>query len=123
MNKKIYPLESHECEAFWEWASYHPICKKDLIHIPNEGKRSAITGKLLKKRGLKPGVSDYFLSYPNNGKNGLWLEMKRKNGSPNIPQSQQDWINRKIEVGYAAYVAFGCEEAIKIVESYLSVGK
>jgi hypothetical protein len=114
------PLESSEGKMFWEWAQYHPIAKQRLYHIPNGGSRNKIEAKNLKAQGVKSGVSDYFLSYPHNGKPGLYIELKRRDrGVCSLTEEQAQWLAASERLGYATKVVYGADEAIKAVEDYL----
>lgn len=115
----LLPSESQEAASLMQWAALHPICKKYLIHIPNEGLRSVVTGYRLKREGLKKGVSDYFLAYPSNDKGGLWIELKRRQKSRLTPFQSNFIIDMK-DVGYGAFVAYGWEDAKNIIENYLN---
>lgn len=118
---KIYdlvPKEDNECMALMEWAHYHSICKKYLIHIANEGKRTPQYGHKLKKMGLKKGVSDYFLAYPHNGYAGLWIELKAHALSRSTPE-QIEWIEDMKSVGYQGYIVYDWERAKDLILDYL----
>ena len=60
------------------WAKTQPILDEYLIHIPNGGYRHPLEALKLKKMGVKAGVSDLFLAYPNPNYHGLWIELKVK---------------------------------------------
>jgi hypothetical protein len=117
--KKVSPLEEEEHLAFMQWASLHPICKAHLIHIPNEGNRGAWGGRKMKMKGLKAGVSDFFLAYPTSSSSGLWIELKRT-VLYRISPEQREWITLMKNAGYDADFAYGWEDAKNIVEQYLS---
>jgi hypothetical protein len=91
----------------------------DLFAIPNGGQRHPAIAAQLKAEGVKPGVSDLFLSYPSNGYHGLYIEMKRKVGS-STSLLQKEWIERQRRNGYAAYVCKGFEEAKTVIIHYLT---
>ena len=60
--------EEHRIQAaLFEWAKYasakHPGLKL-MFAIPNGGARDAVTGAMLKREGVKPGVPDIFLPMP-----------------------------------------------------------
>lgn len=136
-------LESAEAVALIKWASLHPVCKDFLIAIPNGGYRTAREAKSLKKQGVKSGVSDYFLPVPvadakahqdclvneyflsdpsatTQKYYGLWIELKRSNRNlSKISKAQQKWITKMRERGYAAEIAYGAEQAINIIKTYL----
>jgi hypothetical protein len=48
------------------------------LHIPNEGKRSAVAGRMLRAEGMIAGAPDLLL-LADNGRTG-WLEVKAANG-------------------------------------------
>ncbi len=67
MAKAYSATESGEQSAVLEWCRLmegrHPSLKL-IFHIPNEGKRSRITGARLKAEGLKSGVPDFVSACP-----------------------------------------------------------
>lgn len=115
----IVPTENQEAKTFMDWCFLAPIVKDLIIHIPNEGKRSYQNGKFLKSIGLRGGVSDFFLPYPNRGFHGLWIELKRKEKSA-ISMMQKVWIEKMLNLNYAAHIAYGAEQAINIVKGYMN---
>ena len=92
-----------------------------LFHIPNGGKRNQKEAVRLKSEGVKAGVSDLMLAVPLNGYCGLWIEMKKANGKPSdLSPDQAEWLELMSEQGYATCVAFGANQAINFIESYLT---
>jgi len=113
------PLESEEGVALMSWAAYHPIAKYYLFHISNENKTSWQNGRSLKAQGKKKGVSDYLLAYPSNEKHGLFIELKRRVRSlSKLSEDQAIFLAQQTRVGYAAFVAYGSDEAIDIIKKY-----
>lgn len=106
----------------WEYPDYADF----LIHIPNGGSRkSAVEGAILKRQGVKAGVSDLFLSLPSimDGRlyHGLWLEFKAT--PPNdarVSREQQHWLDIVEKVGYAAHVGLGMDAGLNIIRDYMS---
>lgn len=90
-----------------------------IIHIPNEGKRSKVGGYLLKRQGLRKGVSDFFLPLASKGFHGLWIELKSTDQKRKATKEQLDWLERMIKMGYAAHIAYGWLHASRIVMDYL----
>jgi hypothetical protein len=118
------PLESSEAKTLWEWAQYHPIAKDYLFAIPNGGTRNVREAINMRAQGVRPGVSDYFLAYPSNGKHGLWIELKRSNKTTSkLTEEQGIWLVRMEKIGYITLVAYGAEEAIKKIKDYLMPAK
>lgn len=114
------PLESSEAKSLIQWAHLTPIVRDYLIHIPNEGKRSARAGRRLNQEGLVKGVSDYFLAYPNGGYSGFWLELKRKNGTHlSLTKEQYLWLYKMHVIGYKSVIAYGWEDAKDKILEYI----
>lgn len=107
------PSEAQEQQRVVEYLEWKGIC---YVHTPNEGKRNPVTGNILKRMGMKKGFPDLFIYEPVGCYHGLAIEMKSKKGRPT--DEQKKWIARLNERGYAAYIAYGADEAIRIIESY-----
>ena len=109
--------ESQEQAAFFQWAAYHNELR--WAHaIPNGGSRNKTEAANLKRQGVKAGVSDIFIPVPKQGKHGLYIEMKRKQGG-RISPSQAEFLRDMHERGYATAVCRGCDEAIMVVKEYM----
>lgn len=117
------PTEGEEQEALFEWAEtmeYKYPELRALYHITNEGKRSKATGAKLKREGLREGVSDNCLPVKRGQYGSLYIELKRRKGS-RVSDEQRDWIDLMWELGNAAYICYGWEEAAKCIEEYLNL--
>ena len=92
-----------------------------LLNSSQNGLRVSIrTAIKAKAGGMRRGFPDVFLPVPCNGQHGLFLEMKRKGGRPSdLSPDQRQWLAALREQGYAAQVAFGWEEAVRIILAYL----
>jgi hypothetical protein len=95
----------------------YPLLGKCLFAIPNGGARHIGTAIKLKAEGVTAGVSDLFLIIPSNGKHGLFLEMKKKDGK--LQQNQKDFLLLAESMGYGAEVAFGFEDGVIKIKKYL----
>lgn len=117
------PTESEEQQALFDWAERLTYLYPELelmYHIPNEGKRSKAYGAKLRKEGLKEGVPDIHLPVARGQYHSLYIEMKRRSDSV-TSQAQRRWIRNLKRQGNAAYVCHGWEEAVKVIEEYLSL--
>jgi len=94
-----------------------PELADDFHHFANERKCSIAHGHLLKKMGVKRGVSDFFVGIPSGGYHGLWIELKVGKGK--LSPEQIAFINRKNERGYLAIAVWGFDAAIEIIKTYL----
>lgn len=122
--------EHNEQVAFVEW-----LRLKNIQHtaIPN-GLYSKNWSQLkkLQREGLNSGLPDLFLIVPHyDGENrGVFIEMKRKNlkpkrgGKGGLSVQQQRWINdinscKEMQ----AFVAYGADDAIEIIEKLIDENK
>ena len=107
--------------ALFKWAKYasaqHPGLKL-MFAIPNGGARDAITGAMLKREGVKPGVPDIFLPLPVGDFHGLFIELKTVKGRPSIQQSE--WLINLSNQGYAAVLCRGFDETIDTISRYVA---
>lgn len=75
--------------------------------------------------GLRPGVSDLFIYYPNKISHGLWLEVKKNKKYTNSERNTPSWIAQEIfheqvkRVGFSAEFCFGWVHGKEIIENYL----
>lgn len=100
------------------WFNYQfPELSDDLHHFANERRCSIQQGRTLKRMGVKKGVADFFLALPQNGKSGIWLELKVGKNKPT--KEQLEFLARKIARGYDASVVWGFDGAKEIILSYL----
>lgn len=87
------------------------------FHIPNGGRRSPREAANLKRQGVKAGVPDLCIPVARAGYHSLWIEMKAKGGKVSAPQRQ--WLETLRAEGHCAYVCYGADSAISLVESYM----
>lgn len=110
--------ESAEQIALFDWIRLKPDLSPYAFSIPNESKRSVITGAILKRMGLRAGVSDLFIAIPRTPHHGLFIELKA--GKNKATPSQLEFIKDMRSQGYRAEVCVGCDEAIKLITEYMS---
>lgn len=114
--KMICPTEDDEQITFVDWCHLFKI--DDFFAIPNGGSRHPAEAKKLKRMGTKRGVPDIHLHIPIYPYHGLYVEMKRIEGSVISPE-QKAKIARLNELGYLTLVAHGFVRASSIVKRYL----
>lgn len=123
MTIETHQSEDAEQEALFSWAraiSCSCPCLEMLFHIPNGGRRDAITGAALKRRGVKAGVPDICLPVARGKHHGLFIELKVGSNKPTA--LQKDWLLRLDAQGYAVYVCYGWRDAAEKIENYLKMG-
>lgn len=107
---------------WWAWAcKQYKLEPRHLMHIPNEGKRSAVLGNMMKAEGLRRGVPDLFLAVPCGKFSGLWLEMKSEKGRPT--PDQMEYLMLLTKAGYDSHVCYGWEDARNCIENYLKLNE
>lgn len=121
MTRFTGPTEAEEQYALFRWAAYNRTKYPELelmYHIPNEGRRSIVTGGRLKAQGLRPGVPDVCLPVPNVKYTALYIELKRRKGGW-VSEDQRGWIAALNRAGCRAVVCNGWDEAREEIERYL----
>lgn len=107
-------------EMLFEWAGLlsgkYPELEL-MYHVPNEGKRSIISGYRLKQGGLKAGVPDICLPVARGTFYGLYIELKADKGR--LQENQRQWLDALAGQGYKAAVCYGFDEARTAIEDYL----
>lgn len=120
MARSALTTEHHEHIALIDWVNLQPSIRDIFIHIPNERRCTPREGWILKRKGVKAGVSDFLLPMPNKAEthHGLWLELKSVKGS--LTEMQYRWLILMRDQNYKAEVAHGFEEAKNIILEYIS---
>lgn len=127
--------EDQEQIAVVQWASLYCVPNTKhrisdyLIAVPNEGRRSPRSGNKFRKLGMKAGVSDLFLAYPQNSIHGLWIEMKKQRQHFESERQadnaetviQKVWRDRMESIGYMGRVCYGADHAIHTICIYLGL--
>ncbi len=111
--------ESSEQIALFDWIRLQPKISPYAFSIPNEAKRNPITGRIMKRMGMRSGVSDVFIAIPNKTAHGLFIELKA--GKNKATASQLEFIKDVRYQGYEAEVCIGSIEAIKVITKYLKL--
>lgn len=85
--------------------------------IPNGGRRDKATAARLKKEGVVAGIPDLMLAMPRPPFHGLFLELKTATGS--VSRSQKAVAETLRAQNYQVVVAYGLDDAIETIETYL----
>ena len=114
----------HEHQAaLFEWAAMaaqkHPELRL-MYAIPNGGARTARTGAMLKREGVKAGVPDICLPVAKRGFSALYIELKAPGGR--LSDVQRQWQAMLTAHGNAAHVCVGWHEARECILFYLTGG-
>ena len=120
MKQRKIQHEANEQEKLFRWAAYMTAAHPELslmYHIPNGGSRNKIEAAHLKQQGVKAGVPDLCLPVARGEYHGLYIELKYGKNKPT--ENQKRWINLLRSQNYKAEVAYGWEEASKIILEYL----
>lgn len=108
------PTETGEQEAVVQFCE---LMRLPVVHIPNEGKRSAAYAAQMKRMGLAKGFPDLFIPVARSGFHGLFIELKRDRGSKPTAE-QKAWIEYLNRAGYRAAVCHGADAAIEEIKNY-----
>lgn len=96
----------------------YPKAAALMIHVKNEGQRTASQAQWDKIRGLNGGASDFV--FP--GKPALVIEMKRRDPSKcRWQKGQVEYLEAAHNSGAMACVALGWEPALEAVKDWLRV--
>jgi len=91
-----------------------------IFHIPNGSKAHVSYRVKLKQLGLQSGVPDLCLPCPRGPYHGLYIEMKRLQGS-STSKDQKEWHVLLQRYGYAVGVAKGWVMGSAIITDYLNL--
>lgn len=123
MNKPC-PTESQEQRVVFEVCETLMLKYPELemlYHVPNGGRRDAVTGAKLKAEGVKPGVPDLVLPVARAGYHGLYIELKRQDGGT-LSKAQRRWRELLTAQVYCSLVCNGANEALSALRRYLDGG-
>lgn len=117
--KRQVKLSSEDIEQglVVEWCDLKKI---PIVHVPNEGKRSASYAARLKRIGMRPGFPDLFIPLARGRYHGLFIEMKYVGGRAS--GAQESWLRLLSREGYAVSVSYGFDAARGVIEKYLNLG-
>jgi hypothetical protein len=109
--------EQLEQVTLFDWIRLQKDIAPYAFHIANERKTTPMQGALLKRMGVRAGVSDIFIGIGRRGYLGMFIEMKAGKNKATVSQLQfqEDMSNQ----GYYCVVCNGFDEAKAKIEDYL----
>ena len=93
------------------------IASMNGAQIGGTNKFAAINS--LKSQGMSNGCPDLFIPVPKNGYHGMFCKIKRSKGGV-ISADQLAWHQILDDNGYRIVVAYGSQQAIDYINSYLA---
>lgn len=97
--------------------------------IHNQGHGDKVRGANAKAEGVRKGVADTFLPWPNAGWHGLYIEMKKPTEKPKsstakggVSDEQAKFGEYARRVGYGFMVCYSWREAANALRSYIEWG-
>lgn len=107
-----------------------PVDALEWFHaIHNQGHGDKVRGANAKAEGVRKGVADTFLPWPNAGWHGLYIEMKKPNEKPKsstakggVSDEQAKFGEYARRVGYGFMVCYSWREAANALRSYIEWG-
>jgi hypothetical protein len=104
----LIPLENSKKEI---------VMSSPVYAVPNGSNRNVVTATILKKEGVKSGVSDLILPLANLHYNSLWIEVKKPKGRQSKNQLQWEIYCNKFGIKYV--ICYSTQEIIDTVISYM----
>ena len=97
----------------------YPSLAKLVMAIPNGGDRDPRTAAQMVLEGLTKGAPDILVAVPFPTDHGLFVEMKRGDGSGKVSKDQEQMRDLLIGQGYRHAVVEGTEAAWELIERRL----
>lgn len=112
-------LEQVEQIKIMDWVRFNNL-DDFIFHIANERQTTPQHGSILKRMGVKPGVSDIFCAKAKMGFHGCFIELKVKGGK--VSDSQKEFLQTVNAAGYLGVIRWSADEAIETLKEYLGIG-
>lgn len=111
--------EQIEQVKLFDWIRSKKELKSYCFHIANERKTNPFEGRLLKRMGVRSGVSDCFIGIVRGRYHGMFLELKVGSNTPT--ESQEQFMYDMASQGYYCVWTTGFDKAKKCIEKYLDL--
>jgi len=121
-------IESEEQVKLFRHASYYKYLdgklRDYLFAVPNalpySGKQAMLQMMQLKREGLTKGIPDIECFVAHGGYTGLHIELKKPKGVPSdVTKEQHEKMALLTKCGRKCVIAFGYEQAWKMLLNYL----
>lgn len=89
------------------------------FHVPNQGKRSRLTGLLFKAMGMKPGMTDLVIVVFQDGR-AFCAFLELKVGKNPLSKDQRDFRDLCSRFGAPWAVAYDLDAALSFVSAFLA---
>lgn len=99
-----------------EFAKHHRL---PFIHVGNERVCTPVYGAMMKRKGVRAGVSDCFFPRGNGKFSGMWIELKSAKGK--LSEHQIKFMADMIDEGYQCHTAYSFEEAEFMIRTFYSL--
>lgn len=90
-----------------------------IFHVANERQATPQHGAILKRMGVRAGVSDILCMKPKMSFHGLFIELKVKGGK--VSEAQKEFLQTVNSNGYLGVVRWSADEAIETIITYLQL--
>jgi hypothetical protein len=105
--------------ALFDWIRLQPLLLPYAFHIANERKTSPQSGAILKRMGVRSGVSDVMFAIPKGRWHGLFLELKAGKNKPT--KNQEQFMLDMTSQGYYCVWCVGFDAAVTEIDTYLGL--
>jgi nitroreductase len=112
----VKPEQIAQCQMM-DWIRSIPDVEPYVFHIGNERQTSPQQGRLLKRMGVRAGVSDLFIGIAKGKWHGMFLELKVGNNKPT--KAQEQFMLDFASQGYYCVWCQGFDEARVLISEYL----
>ena len=109
--------EQIEQAKLFDWLKSKRRIAPFCFAIMNERRVTPMHGRILRRMGLRSGVSDVFIGVPRGEWHGMFLELKAGINVPTL--NQEDFMKDMGSQGYYCVWANGFERAKLCIEEYL----
>lgn len=101
-----------------DWVRYNKL-DNVIWHVANERTCSPQSGQILKRKGVKAGVSDLVIARPSGKYHGAFIEVKTAVGK--LSPAQKRFLEDMADEGYFTAICYSAESTIETIKEYLHI--